>query len=120
MTASLAFLPFSPGMGEVLLILGAALLLFGADRLPGIARSMGRWLHAIRRTADDFHDQLLDAVPDSTTGRPRSGTKTDPAIPKTDMPRDADMDAGIGRSSGKDDHVIDRPAEDGQAEHRPS
>lgn len=58
---SLAFLHLSPGVGEVLLILIAALLFFGADELPGIARSMGRFLNQMRHAADDFNDQLLDA-----------------------------------------------------------
>lgn len=57
----LALLHVSPGMGEVLLVLLVILILFGADQLPGIARTLGKWLHQVRRTADEFHDQLLDA-----------------------------------------------------------
>lgn len=61
MIMSPAFLPLSPGMGEILVVLAALLLLFGADRLPAMARSIGKWLHQARRAADDFQDQLLDA-----------------------------------------------------------
>jgi len=39
-----AFLGGSPGAGEMLVVFLAILLLFGAKRLPGIARSLGRAL----------------------------------------------------------------------------
>lgn len=67
----LALLHVSPGMGEVLLVLLVILILFGAEQLPGIARALGQWLQHVRRTADEFHDQLLDA--DRPSGRREDG-----------------------------------------------
>ncbi len=83
----LALLHLSPGVGEVLLVLFVILILFGADQLPGIARSLGRWLHQVRRAADDFHDQLLDAdlSPPANAGqagkRPETTPGTDASSP---------------------------------------
>ncbi len=84
----LAFLHLSPGVGEVLLVLLVILILFGADQLPGIARSLGRLLHQMRHAADDFHDQLLDA---DRPLSPRNGRKT---VDRTNMtPQNADKSA---------------------------
>ena len=38
-----------PGMGELLIILLIVLLLFGAKRLPEIARGMGRAIHEFKK-----------------------------------------------------------------------
>ncbi len=67
----MAFLPLSPGLSELLLIMAVILLLFGADQLPGIARSLGSWLNRMRRAADEFHDQLLEADRPAVNASPR-------------------------------------------------
>ena len=56
-----AFLGGAPGGMEVLLILVALLLLFGARRLPGIARSLGKTLEQFRRAARDVTDEVMHA-----------------------------------------------------------
>ena len=38
------------GLPELLVILVIALLLFGADKLPGIARSMGKAVHEFKKS----------------------------------------------------------------------
>jgi TatA/E family protein of Tat protein translocase len=50
----------SIGAGEILLILAVVLLLFGAQRLPEIARSLGRALEEFRRSARDLTRNVLD------------------------------------------------------------
>jgi sec-independent protein translocase protein TatA len=49
------------GAGELLVLFAAILLLFGSKRLPGIARSLGRTFEELRRTSDQFRNQLLNA-----------------------------------------------------------
>ena len=44
----------SIGGGEILLILVVVLLLFGSERLPSIARSLGRAMEELRRAAHDL------------------------------------------------------------------
>jgi len=53
----------SIGAGEILLILVVVLLLFGAQRLPSIARSLGRALEEFRRSARDLTGNVFDDNP---------------------------------------------------------
>jgi len=50
------------GMGEILLILFVIILLFGAKRLPELARSLGKSLsefrHAVNSATDDIKKEL--------------------------------------------------------------
>ena len=57
----LAFFGSSMGAGEILLILGVVLLLFGAERLPAMARSLGKVLEEFRRAARDLTHDLMDS-----------------------------------------------------------
>ena len=63
----IAFLGTSIGAGEILLILVVILLLFGAQRLPSIARSLGRALEEFRRSANELTRDILN---DNPTPRP--------------------------------------------------
>lgn len=59
MTIPMAFFGGSLGAGEILLVLLAMLLLFGARRLPSIARSLGRTLEEFRRAASDLSHDIM-------------------------------------------------------------
>ncbi len=59
----IAFLGTSIGAGEILLILVVILLLFGAQRLPSIARSLGRALEEFRRSANELTRDILNDNP---------------------------------------------------------
>ncbi len=61
--SSLAFFGSSMGAGEILLILGVVLLFFGADRLPSLARSLGKSLEEFRRAARDLRRGILEEPP---------------------------------------------------------
>jgi len=63
------------GAGEILLILGVILLLFGAERLPAMARSLGKTLEDFRRAAGDLKHDLMDRQhPSQLSGDPPSLT----------------------------------------------
>ena len=49
---------FDIGFSEVLLILGLALVVLGPDKLPQVARTIGRWAGRARAMARQFRDQL--------------------------------------------------------------
>lgn len=55
----IAFFGGSIGPGEILLVLIVALLLFGAKRLPAIARSLGHALAEFKRSANNLKEDLL-------------------------------------------------------------
>ena len=46
---------------ELLVILGAILVLFGGKGLPGIARSLGKITRDLQRASEEFKHQLLTA-----------------------------------------------------------
>lgn len=50
------------GMWEIVMLLVLALLIFGPERLPGIARTVGRTIAQIRREASSTLEELRDAA----------------------------------------------------------
>ena len=51
---------FNVGLGEIIAIVLVMLLLFGPERLPEMARQVGRFLGRLRLTTQDALDQLKD------------------------------------------------------------
>ena len=49
---------FGLGMGELLIILGIILLLFGAEKLPEMARGMGKALTEFKKASREMHETL--------------------------------------------------------------
>ncbi len=47
--------------GELLLVFVVALLLFGAQRLPGLARQLGRAVEQLRRSAQQVREEFMSA-----------------------------------------------------------
>jgi len=74
------------GAGEIILILIVFLLLFGAKRLPELAKSLGKSLREFKKATSDIQDEIhdsvnLDAKPKSTDNK-LSGSAPDKAEPK--------------------------------------
>ena len=51
---------FNLGTGEILLILLVVLLLFGAKRLPELARGLGKGINELRDAVDDSKKNIMD------------------------------------------------------------
>ncbi|TIC87416.1 twin-arginine translocase subunit TatB [Nocardioides sp. GY 10113] len=49
---------FGIGFGELLVIAFVAVVVFGPDRLPGLARQAGQLVRQVRRFADSARDEL--------------------------------------------------------------
>lgn len=49
---------FGIGLGEVLLILALALIIWGPKRLPEIARTLGKTMRTLRKTTNEFTAQM--------------------------------------------------------------
>ncbi len=64
---------FGIGTGEILLILVIALIVLGPERMPQIARDLGRVMGDLRRTSDELQRELLNAD--------RPVTSEPPALP---------------------------------------
>lgn len=50
------------GAGEIILILLVLLLLFGAKRLPELAKGIGKSLREFKKAANDIQDEIDTAV----------------------------------------------------------
>ncbi|RMG91156.1 MAG: twin-arginine translocase subunit TatB, partial [Candidatus Dadabacteria bacterium] len=53
---------FGMGMGEILLVLGIALIVIGPKRLPDLARALGRGLAEFRRATEDIQRTIYQEV----------------------------------------------------------
>ena len=74
------------GGGELLVVFGAILLLFGGKRLPSIARQIGRTVDDLRKASQDFKNQLMHADEDDDTlpGPEVTHTAVSPATDRPD------------------------------------
>ncbi|WP_018479623.1 Sec-independent protein translocase subunit TatA/TatB [Pontibacter roseus] len=52
------------GGGEILVVLTAVLLLFGTDKLPGMARSVGRGMREFNDAKKQIKDEIERSVKD--------------------------------------------------------
>ena len=57
-----------PGGPELLIILGIAVLLFGANKLPALARSSGQALGEFKKGRQEIEDELREAAKAEETG----------------------------------------------------
>jgi TatA/E family protein of Tat protein translocase len=86
----------------MLIVLALILILFGAKRVPEIARKIGSVLSDLRRASDDFRDQLMRETdlddeenarsmtpPASTPPTEPENTEPDPPSPDDEPQRDA-------------------------------
>lgn len=49
---------FDMGSGEILLIILAIFLIFGPDKIPGLARSVGKFINEIKHATDDIKKEI--------------------------------------------------------------
>ncbi len=52
---------FGIGTGELLLILVIALIVLGPERMPRMARDIGRVVGELRRTSDELREEFMNA-----------------------------------------------------------
>ncbi len=80
---------FNVGTQELLLILLAVLLLFGAKRIPEVARALGKGLGDFKDAMSGIERELKGEAPPATAGRPGTaalGETTRPLDPASGAP----------------------------------
>jgi sec-independent protein translocase protein TatA len=73
----------SLGLGEILIILVIALVVFGPKRLPEMGRSIGKGLREFRRATSDLRSEIEDDMDLEDEPPPRTSR---PASPRTPSP----------------------------------
>ncbi len=79
---------FGLGFGEILIILVLALLLLGPQRLPDVAKQLGKGLREFKKATDDLKQQFEgELYSDETRSAPRpSLVPPTPAAPAAPQP----------------------------------
>jgi TatA/E family protein of Tat protein translocase len=97
------------GGAEILVVLVLALLLFGPDKLPELARQVGRGMRQIRRATTEVHRQFNIFTDEEPETRPAS-TRTQPAASEDSEDED------VNHEDWKDwrYHEDESPAQDPQ------
>ena len=66
-------LAFSPGLPEIILVLGVILIFFGAKKLPELAKGMGQGIKEFKKATRDVNNELeraMDEPPNNTPPPP--------------------------------------------------
>jgi len=82
-TTSLAFLG-DVGGPELLLVLFIVLLLFGGEKLPQLARGLGKSMREFKKAASTVEGEIkraIDEAPDKTTPPPPATKPDEPTEP---------------------------------------
>jgi sec-independent protein translocase protein TatA len=70
---------FGLGAQELLLILLVVLLLFGAKRIPEIARGLGKGMSEFKKAMHETQNELTKVEPPAETKKPAEDKKENPA-----------------------------------------
>ena len=70
---------FNLGGGEIILILALVLILFGAKKLPELARGLGKGINEFKKASREVQDEIERAVEEPPPPAPRSPTTYPPA-----------------------------------------
>ena len=77
-----------PSLGplEIIVVGVIALIVFGPEKLPDMARNLGRALHELRRTASDVRSEI-------SSGLDEVAVHDEPETPEPAKPKAADPDS---------------------------
>lgn len=107
---------FGIGTGEILLLLVIALIVLGPERMPKLARDLGRAVAEFRKTSDELRgeflnaDKYLEAAP-TAPDPPAIDTPAAPAAPAaTETPTATEVAAEPAAPVEPDETAFDREA----------
>ncbi len=61
---------FGMGMGEILLILVVALIIWGPGRIAEVAKTLGKMVHALKKATSDLTAQVASETEEQEKERP--------------------------------------------------
>jgi sec-independent protein translocase protein TatA len=91
---------FNLGGGEIILILAMALILFGAKKLPELAKGLGQGIKEFKKATNSASEGMLEAMAERPPTKPRpltatTTTSSDPGCAISHAPPDATSDPSI-------------------------
>ena len=105
---------FGIGTGELLLLLVIALIVLGPERMPKLARDLGRALAEFRKTSDELRTEFLNADKylDATAGKPPTEQQEQKAIAPTATPEPPLTEAAVATDvpPAPDETLFDKEA----------
>ena len=75
---------FNLGGGEIILILALVLILFGAKKLPELAKGLGTGIKEFKKATREVTDEVANAM-DETTPPPKRLPPTPPSTPTPEV-----------------------------------
>ena len=96
---------FGVGLSEIVVVVVVALLVLGPEKLPEVARQLGRTLRELRRTADDLQATLHEAMYENDAPPPlarapaqtiAAGVEATPIAGTRDVPALQALDGAAG------------------------
>jgi sec-independent protein translocase protein TatA len=87
---------------EILLVMVVALLVFGPEKLPEMARNLGRTATQLKRMAQDMKDEFATAL-DDDEDRPAPGASASRPRVAGALPADDDAASGTESDATADD-----------------
>src|SRR5512142_2758333 len=74
---------FNLGGGEIILILALVLILFGAKKLPELAKGLGSGIKEFRKATREVTDEISHSMDDSYSTLPPPKRQVEPNVQKT-------------------------------------
>jgi sec-independent protein translocase protein TatA len=82
------------GGWEMIMVLLAVLLLFGAKKIPDLAKGLGQGIREFKKATKEITDEIQNA-PTAQTGKPPAASPPPPASTVTQNPIRPKPDAGL-------------------------
>jgi sec-independent protein translocase protein TatA len=83
---------FNLGGGEIILLLAIVLILFGAKKIPELAKGLGQGIKEFKKATQDVTDEMHNAINDNPSAQKRVAppatvaTETQPTVPQSSTP----------------------------------
>ena len=95
------------GAEELMLVLIVALLVLGPERLPRMARDVGRVVGDLRKTSDEFREEFLQADKFLTAEKLLESQASTPP-PAPEVPAPAALPGGAATTADPNESAFDR------------
>ena len=113
---------FNIGLPELLIILAIALIVFGPNKLPELAKAVGRAMREFKKATDEVKESFvaetkdLEEVKDSLTKDYYAGLMEDTSIPPEKAMETSSPSAASGPNEALTSEQTSTPMEEGKAE----